>query len=182
MDYLDELANQHNHKHYSERELLQLFPVAEPLIRARARRELAVLQERRKKLYNQRDQLPLSSPKDQLAIDLIDDEINDTSVKIKKLAFRVNPPAIPLNGITQIDLAKAKSYPLVDLYGQETRHSANRLYGKCPWHEDRVASFVIYEDQNSFYCFSCGKGGDSINYIMFDQDVDFIGAVKHLIK
>lgn len=36
----------------------------------------------------------------------------------------------------------------------------------CPLHEDKVPSLIIYKKTNSFYCFSCGAGGSSLDFIM----------------
>lgn len=35
----------------------------------------------------------------------------------------------------------------------------------CPFHEDRKPSFALYEDTNSYYCFTCGEKGDSFDLI-----------------
>ena len=42
---------------------------------------------------------------------------------------------------------------------------------KCPFHEDKTASLQIYPKTNSFYCFSCGKTGDVIDFIMFYENI-----------
>lgn len=33
---------------------------------------------------------------------------------------------------------------------------------RCPLHNERTASFRLYEGNNSFYCYGCGQGGDVI--------------------
>lgn len=33
---------------------------------------------------------------------------------------------------------------------------------RCPLHNERTASFKLYEGNNSFYCYGCGQGGDVI--------------------
>jgi DNA primase len=35
----------------------------------------------------------------------------------------------------------------------------------CPFHIDKNASFTIYEQTNSFFCFGCNTGG-SLKYLM----------------
>lgn len=35
-------------------------------------------------------------------------------------------------------------------------------YVCCPLHDENTASFRIYEDEDTFYCFGCDKGGDVV--------------------
>jgi DNA primase len=44
------------------------------------------------------------------------------------------------------------------------REGANRWRRRCilPGHEDKTPSFLVYEDTDSFYCFGCKVGGDTI--------------------
>lgn len=42
---------------------------------------------------------------------------------------------------------------------------------RCPLHAEDTASFKIYPDGRSFYCFGCHKGGDVINFTR-----DFLGV------
>lgn len=43
----------------------------------------------------------------------------------------------------------------------------------CPFHKERSPSLVIYDHNHSFYCFGCGAGGDSIDFVMLKEDLDF---------
>jgi len=38
------------------------------------------------------------------------------------------------------------------------------LKGKCPFHEEKTASFYVYPATRSFYCYGCRVGGDVIEY------------------
>jgi hypothetical protein len=50
------------------------------------------------------------------------------------------------------------------LYGVDTgRISGNNVFARCPLHAEKRASFVLYLDNNSFYCFGCGAGGSVID-------------------
>lgn len=77
-------------------------------------------------------------------------------------------------------IKRAKQIPITSLYKGELKHSGRCLIGKCPFHEDRVSSFAIYPETNSFYCFSGCGGGDSITFYMKLHDVDFKEAIKKL--
>lgn len=35
----------------------------------------------------------------------------------------------------------------------------------CPFHPDKHPSMKIYPDNRGYYCFSCGNGGDVINFV-----------------
>lgn len=50
----------------------------------------------------------------------------------------------------------------------------------CPFHEDRSPSLHIFTKTNSWYCFSCGIGGDSIDFIQRYKGMTFPEAVKYL--
>ena len=38
--------------------------------------------------------------------------------------------------------------------------------GLCPFHSEKTPSMVVYPENQSFYCFGCGAGGDVINFVM----------------
>jgi serine/threonine-protein kinase len=37
--------------------------------------------------------------------------------------------------------------------------------GRCPFHEERSASFSVNSDLNLYHCFGCGKGGDVVTFV-----------------
>ena len=45
------------------------------------------------------------------------------------------------------------------------RRSGRNLVGLCPFHHEKTASFNVYPDNGSFYCFGCGVGGDVITFV-----------------
>ncbi|MEZ4503124.1 MAG: CHC2 zinc finger domain-containing protein [Dehalococcoidia bacterium] len=49
--------------------------------------------------------------------------------------------------------------------GIELRRSGRRLVGRCPFHEDRDPSLVVYPQTQSYFCFGCDAGGDVIDFI-----------------
>jgi len=47
-----------------------------------------------------------------------------------------------------------------------TTHASGRyLTGKCPFHDDRSPSFVVWPDIDKWRCFGCGKHGDQLDLI-----------------
>ena len=48
----------------------------------------------------------------------------------------------------------------------------------CPFHGEKTASFSVSVRMQAYKCFGCGVGGDSISFVMLDQNCDFIKAVE----
>src|SRR3990167_867801 len=49
----------------------------------------------------------------------------------------------------------------------------------CPIHGENRPSFAMYEETNTFFCFSCNATGDSYTLIMELADLDFKGAIEY---
>ena len=54
--------------------------------------------------------------------------------------------------------------------------------GLCPFHGEKTASFTVYPETDSFYCFGCHAGGDVITFIKRIENLDYIDAVKLLAE
>lgn len=58
---------------------------------------------------------------------------------------------------------------------------AGRTYkGLCPFHNEKTPSFVVYPDTRSFYCFGCQKGGDVVSFVMEQEHLGYVEAIKEL--
>lgn len=62
------------------------------------------------------------------------------------------------------------------------RKSGNRFTGKCPFHDDRSPSLVVYPETSSFYCFGCQKSGDIFRFVMGIEKLTFKQAVEALSR
>lgn len=62
----------------------------------------------------------------------------------------------------------------------QLRHRGRTHTGLCPFHNEKTPSFVVYPENQSFYCFGCGAGGDVITFIKKINNVDYVEAVKTL--
>ena len=51
---------------------------------------------------------------------------------------------------------------------------------KCPFHNEKTASFFISPARNSYYCFGCNAKGDIFSFVEEFEGVDFKGALKIL--
>ncbi|MDB5225906.1 MAG: primase [Bacteroidota bacterium] len=52
--------------------------------------------------------------------------------------------------------------------------------GNCPFHQEKTPSFVVNPNKNIFKCFGCGKGGDSVSFIMEHEKFSFPEALRYL--
>ncbi len=55
-----------------------------------------------------------------------------------------------------------------------------RLWGLCPFHDEKTPSFTVNEQKGFYHCFGCGKGGRIFNFIMDIEQLSFVEAVKLL--
>lgn len=56
------------------------------------------------------------------------------------------------------------------------------LMGLCPFHSERTGSFSVSQTKNLYHCFSCGRGGDGIRFIMEKENLSFMEAVERIAK
>lgn len=57
-----------------------------------------------------------------------------------------------------------------------------KAIGLCPFHNEKSPSFMVNEKKQIFKCFGCGEGGDAIAFIMKKENLDFMDALKVLMK
>ena len=69
-----------------------------------------------------------------------------------------------------------------DLIGSyvSLKRAGSNMHGLCPFHSERTPSFTVFSKSNSFYCFGCGAGGDSISFVMRAENLDYPSAVEFL--
>ena len=74
--------------------------------------------------------------------------------------------------------------PIEDVVGQYVslmRAGAN-MFGLCPFHGEKTASFSVAPDKGIYYCFGCHKGGGVINFQMEVEGMSYPDAVRALAK
>jgi len=54
--------------------------------------------------------------------------------------------------------------------------------GNCPFHHEKTPSFTVSPAKNIYKCFGCGKGGNSVNFVMEHEHLSFYEALKYLAK
>ncbi len=56
------------------------------------------------------------------------------------------------------------------------------LIGLCPFHNEKTPSFTVSPAKGIFKCFGCGKGGNSVHFIMEHEQLNYYEALKFLAK
>ena len=74
--------------------------------------------------------------------------------------------------------------PIEDVVGQRVnlRRSGANMFGLCPFHGEKTASFSVAPDKGIYYCFGCHKGGGVINFVMELEGLSYPDAVRNLAK
>lgn len=106
----------------------------------------------------------------------------DRHIQRLKRLLVVDKPAGP-SRITDNDIQRALQVPIIDIASTQLqlRKSGRNYAALCPFHNERNPSCFFYPESNSFYCFSCGAGGNVINYMRKINGAAFPEVVKQLI-
>lgn len=54
--------------------------------------------------------------------------------------------------------------------------------GLCPFHNEKTPSFSVSPSKGLCKCFSCGKGGNPVHFIMEHEQMSYYEALKYLAK
>ena len=85
---------------------------------------------------------------------------------------------IPDNVIDEV-LTRADIESVVGRYVLLKRSGGN-LWGLCPFHSEKTASFSVNPAKGIYKCFGCGKGGNAISFIMEIEHLSYPEAIRHL--
>ena len=74
--------------------------------------------------------------------------------------------------------------PIEDVVGQyvSLKRAGSNLFGLCPFHGEKTASFSVAPDKGIYYCFGCHKGGSAVNFMMEIEGLSYPDAVRALAK
>ena len=74
--------------------------------------------------------------------------------------------------------------PIEDVVGQyvSLKRSGGNMFGLCPFHGEKTASFSVSPDKGIYYCFGCHKGGGAVNFMMEIEGLSYPDAVRALAK
>lgn len=106
----------------------------------------------------------------------IESQIEKRIAKIKELDRWIFLHSKRTKEVKGIDFERIKSVPIPNIL--EINRSG---FATCPLHTDKTPSLRYYKDNNSWFCFSCNKGGDVIDLIQAIKGCTLQEAVKFLV-
>lgn len=76
------------------------------------------------------------------------------------------------------------SNDIVDVISEYVKleRKGKNYFGKCPFHNEKTASFSVEPTKQIYNCFGCGKAGNVINFIMAIENLDFPEALRFLAQ
>ena len=89
-------------------------------------------------------------------------------------------PRIDSETVTKI-LDAADIVEVVSDFVHLKKRGANYI-GLCPFHNERTPSFSVSKSKGICKCFSCGKGGSAVNFVMMHEQMSFQEALRYLAK
>lgn len=87
---------------------------------------------------------------------------------------------IPEEIISQIR-SKTDILDILSGYIQPTK-AGNRHKALCPFHQEKTPSFIISQENQTYHCFGCGKGGNIFTFIMEKENLTFPESVRFLAQ
>jgi len=75
-----------------------------------------------------------------------------------------------------------ESADIVKVVGEfvDLKKAGANYVGLCPFHNEKTPSFSVSPSKGICKCFGCGKGGDSINFLMESQNMTYPEAIRKL--
>jgi len=64
----------------------------------------------------------------------------------------------------------------------KVENAGKNYKAKCPFHNEKTASFFISQERGTYYCFGCGAKGDIFSFVEHFEGTDFLGSLKILAE
>jgi DNA primase len=58
----------------------------------------------------------------------------------------------------------------------------NNLLGLCPFHDEKTPSFTVSPSKNIYKCFGCGRGGNSVQFMMEHEQLSYPETLRALAE
>lgn len=73
---------------------------------------------------------------------------------------------------------------IVRLVGEHValKRKGREFVAKCPFHDDHKPSMFVVPSKQIYHCFSCGAGGNAIDFVVNFHKMEFLDALKHLAE
>jgi len=62
------------------------------------------------------------------------------------------------------------------------KKSGSNYFARCPFHQEKSASFSVSQPKQFYYCFGCGAHGNAIDFLMQQDHMSFPEAVESLAR
>ena len=108
------------------------------------------------------------------------DEMNPYDIHDRKINRYENELYMVQNQVTSELIEQVKEISVKELIGVPTKRIGELEWASCPFHEDKTPSLAIYPGTGGWYCYGCGEGGSTIDFIMKQNRMTFIQAVNYL--
>lgn len=62
------------------------------------------------------------------------------------------------------------------------KRAGREFQARCPFHEEKTASFTVSPQKQFYHCFGCGAHGSAIGFLMNYEGLEFVDAVEELAR
>ena len=97
--------------------------------------------------------------------------------RIRTFTFRMR---IKDESLQQV-IAAADVVEVVGDFVSLKRRGRNYI-ARCPFHDEKTPSFNVNPERGIYKCFGCGKGGDTVQFVMEIEGLGFMQAIEYLAK
>jgi len=86
-----------------------------------------------------------------------------------------------MSATTELIKERLSIQEVIGRYVKLEKSGAN-FKARCPFHNEKTASFFVSTSRNAYYCFGCGAKGDIFSFVEAIDGLDFRGALKMLAE
>jgi DNA primase len=79
-------------------------------------------------------------------------------------------------------LAKVDVVDLIHAQVPLRKKSGSNYFARCPFHNEKSASFSVSQPKQFYYCFGCGAHGNAIDFLMQHERLSFPEAIEALAR
>jgi hypothetical protein len=80
-----------------------------------------------------------------------------------------------------VDRANEDIVGVIRGYLPDLKKTGKNWSARCPFHQEKSASFTVSEGKEMYYCFGCGASGDAVGFVRDHLGVSFREAVQSIL-